>query len=68
MTEIPLFLQNFALFKLSDQCEHYKFYYLGELINEQLLQPPIYSEGAERKSKHSSQIQDQKKRKKWSHQ
>ena len=45
-------LQNFVLFKTSDESEHSEseFYYPGELSDAELLQSPTYSESTERKS------------------
>jgi len=47
-----LLLQNFVLFKMSDEGEHSesKFYYLGKLSNAGLLQSPTHSESTERNS------------------
>jgi len=64
MTERLLFLQILIYFILSDESEHSKFYYPGELSNEELLQPHTYSEGIERKSNTPLKW----RAKKWSHQ
>jgi len=56
MTKTIFLLQNFVLFKMSDESEHSKneFYYPGELSDAQLLQSPTHSESTE--SQHSSQM------------
>jgi len=45
MTKTILLLQNFVLFKMSDESEHSEseFYYPGELSDAELLQSPVDS-------------------------
>ena len=52
MTKTILLLQNFVLFKMSDECEHSenKFYYASRLSSAGLLQSPTNSKSTERKS------------------
>jgi len=52
MTKTILLLQNFVLFKMSDESEHSEseFYYPGELSHAELPQSPTHSESTEKKS------------------
>jgi len=49
MTKTTSLLQNFVLFKMSDESEHSEseFYYPGDLSDAELLQSPTHSESNE---------------------